>query len=280
MGWPLRSCIALAGATLVVVSVACSRSPSAPPATRPVRFAGSGTCQPLVRLLMDEYVRANPGVSARFLPGTHSVGAVKALAGGLADIGMVSRQLKQEEKTEGTEYALLSNDGLALAAHPGVSARGLTTAQVREVYGGKITDWSEVGGARQRIVVLDRNEDESAKLILRQYVLGKGLEVTPKAVLLYYESDMVDALEKTPGAIGYFSLGEAVARRRKVRLLLLDGVEPTVESVLAGRHRVVRPLGLIYRSDISGDARAALDYLLSDAAARLMESKGYAPARR
>ena len=85
--------------------------------------------------------------------------------------------------------------------------------------------------------MLDRNEDESAKIILRQYVLGPDLEVTPEAVNIFYESDMIEGVKRHPGAIGYFSLGFGCPEEIDVNYLTLDGVEALWRRSKTGRTR-------------------------------------------
>jgi phosphate transport system substrate-binding protein len=102
-------------------------------------------------------------------------------------------------------------------------------------------------------------------------------KVTPNSVNLYYESDMVDALQTTSGAIGYFSLGYAISQNIRVTLLPLDGVEPTVANIESGKYAVVRPLGVVVRSAAPTPVRTFVEWITSDEARAIMVSKGYAP---
>ncbi len=249
-----------------------------PVATR-VRVSGSGTALPLLRVL----AAAQPDRTLEFvfLPGLHSGGGIEGVADGSLDVGSVSRELKPDEKAREVRVTWLSNDGLLLAAHPSVGeagVEGLTTEQVRDIYSGKVTDWDQVGADRSLpIQVLDRHEDESAKMILREYVLGRTLKVTEEGLALYYESDMVDAIQATPGAIGYFSLGYAESQDIQVSRLELDGVAATVPNIVAGKYKVVRPLGFVMRDDASPQLRAFEAWCVSEQAQELMTDKGYAP---
>lgn len=253
--------------------------PDSAPVQR-VMIAGSGSVKPLVQLLADVWTQKAPGRVVEFLPSTHTAGGVSAVASGTADAGMTSRPLKDSEKALGLESRPLSDDGLVIATNRQAGATEITTEQVRAVYSGKLTRWRELGGADEQIVVLDRNEDESAKIILRQYVLGPKLRILPDAIILYYEGEMVNALEKTPFAIGYFSMGDAISNKRSVTLLKVDGVEPTVANVVARQYPIVRQLGLVFRQDIKPAPKSFVDFMLSEEGAKLMTDAGYAPARR
>lgn len=249
---------------------------SGPSTGEQLRVSGSGTCLPLIRLLSEEY---SGDAEFVFLPGLHSGGGIKGVANGDLEIGSVSRELTAEEADLGLDYLLLSNDGLVIATHPSVTLDGLTSEQVRGIYAGEYANWSELGGPDIPITILDRNEDESAKIILRQYVLGTDLEITPRAVNLYYEPDMIEGLQSTVGAIGYFSLGYGLSQDVPVRYLKLDGVEASVENILNGTYTMIRPLGIVTVSEPSEDIAAFLKWVNSDEAAQLMRSRGFAPAK-
>lgn len=243
----------------------------------PVRVSGSGTCLPLLRLLTGAY--NDDAVEFVYLPGLHSGGGIKGVANGDLEIGAVSRELSAEEEALGLRYTLLSRDGLVIATHPSVSLEGLTKQQVRDIYEGKYANWAELGGPDLPITVLDRNEDESAKMILREYVLGADLAITPKAVNLYYEPDMIDGLRSTVGAIGYFSLGYGLSQDVPVHMLMLDGIEPTVANIENGTYKVIRPLGVVTSADAGEQMDRFLQWATSAKAVELIKSEGFAPAQ-
>ncbi len=193
-----------------------------------IRVSGSKTCLPLMKILAREFEKKNPDYKVQFLPGAHSNAGIKGVAQGVLDVGAVSRRLKPEEEALGVKYYSLSSDGLAIGVSKNIKIKNIASKEKRKIYRREITNWKETGGLDAPIVVLDRNEDESAKIILRQYVLGDELRITPKAVKLYFESDMINALLETPNAIGYFSLGYALSEKIPVNILNLDGVEPNI----------------------------------------------------
>jgi phosphate transport system substrate-binding protein len=273
----LLTSLVLAGALLLS---ACSAPADTAPSRadgEPVRVSGSGTCLPLLRILAEEY--SDDSVEFVFLPGLHSGGGIKGVANGDLEIGSVSRELTEDEKTLGLRYTLLSRDGLVLATHASVKIPGLTTEQVKGIYRGDYANWKELGGPDLPITILDRNEDESAKIILRQFVLGSDLKITPKAVNLYYEPDMIDGLQSTVGAVGYFSLGYGLSQDLPVNYLTLDGVEATVENIKSGAYDVVRPLGIVTTAAAGKEIQQFVTWASSPAASALIEKRGFAPAR-
>lgn len=252
------------------------------PSTR-VRISGSGTALPLIRILTRAY--EDKTISFVYLPGLHSGGGIKGVAHGDLEMGATSRDLDTTETALGLQYTVLSQDGLVIAVHPSVPITGLNTKQVRDIYSGAVTNWNQVGGPDMRVHVLDRNEDESAKIILRKYVLGKvgdpdETKVTGAAIKLYYEPDMVEALTSTPGSIGYFSLGYGLSENIPVKMLELDGVAPTVENVENGSYRVVRPLGVVVPQRPDRKVSEFVEWATGPEAAEIMKEHGYAPAGR
>lgn len=278
----LALCLA---ATSLALSACSGVSPSAGTTAAKdearLRVSGSGTCLPLLRILAADV----PDKSVRmvFLPGLHTKGGVRGVTQGSLDVGALSRDLNPDERSADLRVTWLASDGLVVAVNNTVSKLGvqsITRQQVRDIYAGKVTDWKQLGAsASLPIVVLDRHEDESAKIILRKFILGPAAEfkVTADSVNLYYESDMVDALQTTSGAVGYFSLGYAVSQSVNVTLLPLDGVAPTVANIESGKYTVVRPLGIVTRSAAPAPVRAFIDWITSDEARAIMVSKGYAP---
>ncbi len=276
----LQLAFSLLVAAAALAAPACASRPEvepAKPAKTVIRVSGSGTCLPLLRILAAQY----PGkdVTFEFMQGLHTSGGVKGVASGSLDIGAVSRELTPQEKAYGLTYTALSDDGLAVAVHPSVTVRGLTGAQVKDIYRGRYENWKQLGGPDLPIAILDRNEEESAKIIFRKHVLGEDTTVTPRAGDMSFESDMIRGVQDTPGAIGYFSLGYGVSEASTVRsrFLELDGVQPTVENIVGGRYLMTRPLAVVTEKSAPEAVRVFLAWATSEEAKQLMRAKGYAP---
>lgn len=262
---------------LLLVTVACAaRDEGGTGETRSrLRVSGSGTALPLVRILTDQY--ADPDVQFVYLPGLHSGGGIRGVANGELEIGTVSRELAPDEAELDLEYIKLADDGLVMAVHPSVTIDNLSSEQVSSIYRGEHSNWNELGGPDLPIVILDRNEDESAKIILREYVLGPDLQISDKAVNLFYEPDMVEGLLQTEGAIGYFSLGLGISANIPVRYLKLDGVTASVETIKDGSYTMVRPLGIVLKRPVEGELGEFAQWVVGDEARSLAVERGFAP---
>lgn len=280
MRFQARALLALTVAIAIASLLGCAAEPSSterePAPAEEIRLSGSGTCIPLLKLLTGNY--SSDAAEWRYLPGLHSGGGIDGVANGDLEIGAVSRELSEDEKALGIEYTKLSNDGIVIAVHPSVTIDALTTQQVKDIYSGTYANWSELGGPDLPITILDRNEDESAKIIMRKYVFGPDLVMAPQSVSLYYESDMIEGVQSTAGAIGYFSLGYSISTDIPVTHLALDGVEPTVENIENGTYPVVRPLGVVTSPDASDAIVEFLSWATSDEADALLRANGFPPA--
>ncbi len=273
-----RVCVALALLVVVIAATGCGQaapSDSAPAPRVEVRVSGAGPCLTMLEHLAAAYPKRS-GLKFTFLPGMHSGGAVEGVVNGQLEIGATARELTAAEKARRIDCTPLATDAVVVAVHQGVGVTDLTGAQVRDVYSGKITDWQQLGGLRAPIVAIDRNEDESAKIAMRAGVLGTTV-VTPNAVTLPLESSVADALEKTPGAIGYLSFGQLIASDIDADIVRVDGVRPDVESIASGRYPATRPFAVVTPRDVPAAVADFVAWCASPQGAAVMAEHGYAP---
>lgn len=240
-----------------------------------IRITGSSTCLPLLRILTTEYSKQHPEIRFLYLPGAHSAAGIQGAANGTLEIGSVSRDLKPEEAALGLEYKIISNDGLAIATHQDLTIHSITTDQVKKIYSGELTNWKDLGGPDAAIVVLDRAEDESAKVILRKYLLG-DTAVTPSASVMFLETDLIKALVTTPNSIGYLSYGAIVSDKLDVNVLSLDATKPSVVNIHNGLYEMIRPLGIVLKKSPSSATRTFIEWAEGPEGAKIMDAKGYA----
>lgn len=250
--------------------------PESPPSPPELDISGSSACLPLLEVLVDGQPASD--VEWRFTDSPGSGSGIQGAANGKLAIGAVSREPQGDEVELDLAYTKLADDGLVFALHPSVQMDELTTQQVRDIYAGVYTNWSELGGPDLPIVLLDRHEDEPSKAIMREHVFGEALLVSPRAAALYTEQDMVNGLESTVGAIGYISLGYGISNDIAVVYPALDGVRPSVDSIHDGTYRIVRSLGIVTAEDPDPSVVAFVAWATSDEARALMESEGFAAA--
>jgi phosphate transport system substrate-binding protein len=261
-------------------AVPATEEPAAPAEPAPeetvggqISVAGSTTVQPLAEKLAAAYSEQNPDVKIDVAGGGSSAG-VKAAGDGTADIGAASREVKDSELETYPDLKIfvIARDGIAIVAHPDVPVDGLTKDQVRDIFAGTITNWSEVGGPDTPIAVISREEGSGTRAAFEEMVMGDEAVITDDAIFQDSNGKVRTAVSTTPDAIGFLSFGYL---DESVKALEVDGVAPTPENAANGTYPVVRPLNLITHGAPSDLAQAWLDFIMSAEGQAIVEEQGY-----
>jgi phosphate transport system substrate-binding protein len=191
---------------------------------------------------------------------------------------MISRALSAAERTLGLELVPVARDAVVIAAHPGISIEGLSTTELEALYAGR----SELFADGTRAVILLRDAQESANLALERWLPAieasrKEAYRTRRFRVLYHDDAMGSALASTPGAIGVFSLGAVRSLDLRLRVLSLDGVRPSVESMADGSWRATRDLAFVLRPDRLERTRSFVEFARSPEGQEITRSSGYLP---
>ena len=241
-----------------------------------VALNGSTSMEKLVNGLKEGIVETYPNLQLepQF---TGSSAGVEAVTNGTADIGDVSRALTDEEKAGGLVENIVALDGIAVVTDTANTATNLTTQQLKDIYTGKITNWSEVGGADQNIVVIGRESGSGTRDAFEEI-----LDIADQCQLaqtLNETGAVAAAVQSTPGAIGYISLD---ALNDKVKALQLDGVAPSEETVKDGSYTLQRPFVMATKGEVSkqsAQVQAVFDFINSDAGQEVISSVGLVSAK-
>ena len=243
-------------------------------------FAGSGANLEITRLLAEAFVRTRPGVTIEVPPSLGSTGGIKAVAQGAITVGLVSRPFHTEESGLGLTYVPYARSPVVMAVHPSVPDDTISSADLVRIYQGAKTSWRD----GREIVVLTRDPGDSAIEVLEQSVPGfrEAYAESQKARrwrTLFKMQEMNDTLARTPGAIGMTSLPTGGAEQAKLKVLRIDDVAPTRDSVREGRYRLVRTLAFVFRpGGVPPDAQAFMDFARSRAAVPIILEHGHLPA--
>jgi phosphate transport system substrate-binding protein len=242
-----------------------------------ISLAGSTTVQPLAEKLGEAFKAKNPGVQIDVQGGGSSVG-VKSAGEGTVDIGTASREIKQEEKDEFPNLKIytIARDGIAIIVNPGVGVDGLTKDQVRDIFSGAITNWSEVGGADKAIVVVSREEGSGTRGAFEEMVMGEEAVIVDTAILQPSNGALKTTVSTTEDSVGFLSFGYL---DDSVKALAIDGVDATVANAMNGTYPIVRPLNMLTNGEPGDVAAAFLDFVLSDAGQAIVEEEGYLPVK-
>lgn len=270
---------------LVVMISACSTTVETPDVANPepaatnstITLAGSTTVQPLAEMFTEVFMADNSGVRIDVQGGGSSVG-VKAAAQQTADIGMASREVKDSEFTDFPEIKVfvIARDGIAIVAHADINVEDLTIDQIKGIFGGTITNWSEVGGSDASIIVVSREEGSGTRAAFEEMVLGEEVLMTETAILQPSNGSIRSTISTTPNSIGYLSFGYL---DETVKIIKVEGVAATEENASNGSYPVVRPLNMITYGEPTGSVKTFLDFILGSEGQKIVADEGYLPVK-
>ncbi|HSW61842.1 MAG TPA: phosphate ABC transporter substrate-binding protein [Dissulfurispiraceae bacterium] len=193
------------------------------------------------------------------------------------DFGMMTRDLNAAEKKKypNIKAITIAKDGVAIVVHKDNPVKGLTTAQIRDIYAGKITDWSQVGGSKGKIVVNIREKGAGQRVAMESALMG-GAAVDEKSSFVHSSmGSMRDDVALNKSAIGYI----LISAIRDVKAITLDGKAPTIASIKAGAWPMEAPLLLLTPGEPAGATKTFIDFLLSPEGQKAIEKQKVAPVR-
>ena len=226
-------------------------------------MTGSSTMAPLVGEIAKRFETRHPEVRIDVQSGGSSQGIADAHRG-MADIGMSSRALKEGE-TDGVETFVLAHDGVGFVVHASNPMSSITKQQATDIYTGKTTNWSALGGPDRPITVINRAEGRSELELVTQYLGIKPSDIKPTLVA-GENQECVKLVAGNADAIAYLSVGTAEYESQRdtpLKLLDLDGVAASAATVKDGSFPLGRPLVLVTGEGPAGLTRSFLDYMLS-----------------
>lgn len=255
-----------AEASAVAESTVAASSEAAPAETTAdlsgsISMVGSTSMEKLANALSEAFMEEYPDVTvtAEFVG---SGAGIEAVTNGTADIGNSSRSLKDEEKAAGVVENVVAIDGIAVCVDPANEVADLTKEQLTNIYNGTITNWKEVGGADEPIIVIGREAGSGTRGAFEELVDLK--DACKYANELDSTGAVIAKVASTPGAIGYASLD---ALDDSVKALSLEGVEATAENIKAGNYFLSRPFVMATKGEISEQndlVQAWFDFVLGD----------------
>ncbi len=242
--------------------------------TGELTFVGSTTVQPLAEKLGAEFVQRHPDVVLDIGAGGSVVG-IQAVQGGDVDIGMASRRVDDEEKTPGMEVHQIAVDVLAVIVHPSNPVDNLTREELRAIYLGEITNWSEVGGNDEPILPVIREVTSGTRGAFDEIVLDDE-EPTSTADTQITASEVEARVANTENAIGYIGFGHI---EEEIKVLTIDGIEPLPETALDDSYQLQRPLQLLtgpLSRELSHDF---IEFVLSEEGQNIVAEDGWVPVQ-
>ena len=256
---------------LVASLSACSQS-----SQKTLILTGSSTVAPLAAEIAKRYESEHPGVRIDVQTGGSSRGIADARSK-VADIGMVSRSLKSEESdlTANT----IAQDGITVILHSDNPVKSLTNEQIVGIYTDKINNWQEVGGNNAPITVVNKAEGRSTLELFADYFKLETTAINADTIIGDNEQG-IKIVAGNPNAIGYVSVGAAEYNAENgtpIKLLPVNGVEASIETVRTGTFPISRPLNLVTLGDPKEISKEFIDFSQSSRVKDIIEEQYFVP---
>ena len=236
-----------------------------------ISLAGSTSMEKLCEAMSESFMEAYPGVTVT-VEYTGSGAGLESLASGSVDIGNSSRHLKDEEVAGGAVENVVAIDGIAVIVDPANSVSDIPADKLAAIYKGEITNWSELGGDDEAIVVIGRESGSGTRDAFEELLEVK--DACKYAQELDSTGGVKAKVAATPGAIGYVSLDVV---DESIKAVSIDSVEPTETNIIAGDYLLSRPFVMATNGEISAQndlVKGWFDYISSDAGKDVIKSVG------
>lgn len=238
---------------------------------------GSTSMESVIGILSEQFMNDNPDVTITY-DATGSGTGIEAVSNGTCDIGLASRNLKDEESAKGLTATEVALDGIAIIVNENCPVDDLSVEEIAAIFTGEVTDWSEYGGNGE-IACIGREAGSGTR---------DGFESitgTEDACVLTQEltstGAVIAAVQSSENAIGYASFS-AVEGQEGIKVLTVGGVECTSDNIADGSYVVQRPFNLVTKDDaeLSEAAQAFFDFMTSKDANELIISAGAVPVAK
>jgi phosphate transport system substrate-binding protein len=255
-----------------------------------IQIKGSDTMVNLGQAWAEEFMAAHPEVSIAITGGGSGTG-IAALINGTTNIATASRQIKSKEMEDAKkngyypEEFKVGIDALAVIVNPANPVNELTFDQLSGIFTGKITNWKEVGGKDQKILVLSRDRNSGTHLYFLEQVVRKGNEkgpeqFAPSTLMLSSSEAIIAETSQSESAIGYDGLGYVSQKVKTIAVAKKSGesfVRPSRETAMNHTYPICRYLYMYTGFKPKGEVKTFLDLVLSEQGQKVVETMDFVP---
>lgn len=249
------------------------------------RIKGSDTVLPIAQQTAEQFMKQHPDGRVTVTGGGTGVG-ISALMDNTTDIAMASRPIKFSEKMqikeagEEVEEVIVAYDALAVVVHPSNPVKQLTRKQLEDIFRGKITNWKQVGGEDQKIVVYSRETSSGTYEFFKESVL-KNKNYMAGSLSMPATGAIIQSVSQTKGAIGYVGLAYVSPRIKTLSVSYDDThyATPSVENATNKSYPIVRPLYYYYNVKNKDQVDPLLQFILSPQGQDIIKKNGYIPVK-
>lgn len=285
MNWKKWMALTLSSAALVAAAGcgggdqgAKSGAASGAKVTGQVTASGSSALLPLVKDAAAKFKSKNPEVSLTLNAGGSGTG-LKQVAEGSVNIGnsdVPAEKKLPAEKAKGLVDHKVCTMTVATIVNKDIAekVKSLTSQQLQDVFTAKVTNWKDVGGPDEPIVLVTRPTTSGTRALFTELALAGKEEASNKSLETDDSGTLIQSVAQTKGAIGYVALPYLV-NNKDVAAVAIDGVEPTLENTYNGKYKVWGYEHMYTKGEPTGAVKAFLDYILSDTYGVEIEKQGY-----
>lgn len=243
--------------------------------TGTVATDGSTSMEKVIGSLKETFEADNEGINVTYNP-TGSGSGITAVAEGRCDIGLSSRDLKDEEKAKGLTGTVLAYDGIAVIVNPENPVSDLTIEDIAKIYTGEVKNWKDVGGNDAEIVLIGREAGSGTRDGFES--ITKTAEKCQYRQELTSTGDVITTVAGNPAAIGYASLASV---KDSVKAIKVGGVAPSEATIKDGSYAVQRNFILVTKTDskLTDAAQKFFDYITSADASEVIKNAGAVPVQ-
>lgn len=237
---------------------------------------GSTSMEKVIGGLSEQFMNDNSGVKITY-DATGSGTGIETAKKGTCDIGLASRDLTPEEKKAGLVQKTIALDGIAIIVNEKSPVKDLTVKQIADIYTGKITSWSQVGGSAKKIAAIGREAGSGTRDGFE--TITNTADKCKLSQELTSTGGVIEAVRNSQNAIGYASFSDA-ENQKGIRILTVGGVKCSEETISNGKYKIQRNFNLITKKGqkLSKQAQAFYDYMTSKDANDLIMKAGVVPA--
>ena len=241
-----------------------------------VTASGSSALLPLAQAAADKFMESNPDLVITVNGGGSGEG-LKQVADGSVDIG--NSDVSAEEKLDADVAKTLTDHEVAIVAmapvvNKDLGITSLTTDQVVSIFTGKVTNWKDVGGPDEEILLVTRPSSSGTRATFKKWALNGEEEASNEALETDDSGTLVQTVSTNKGAIGYVALSYLV-NNTDVQAVAIDGVEPTLKNAYSGEYKVWSYEHMYTNGEGSKEAQAFIEYMCGDEFASEVEKMGY-----
>ena len=259
--------VTMVGATFVGCGSNSENNTASSKDTTTISISGSTSVGPLMEKIQEKYEEENNNVTLEIQQNGSGAG-IKDVISGISEIGMSSRELKDEEK-ESVQGTTVAYDGIALLVNPDNPVKNISLEDVKKIYTGEVTNWKELGGDDTPIVVVSREEGSGTRDAFQEIVGYESEELLKDATISDGSGAVKTTVAGNKNAIGFASF-EYIDNT--VSALNINDVEPTADNVKSGDYKLSRPFILVTKEDsLTENGQKLIDFVLSAEGQQIVE---------